>query len=94
MKTIWKYKLSAQDVQNISMPIGAEILTVQTQHGKPCLWALVDPEAKLAVQPRTIEIFRTGHPIAEDMGTQRKYIATFQLFGAEQVYHAFEYTGV
>ena len=90
-QTIWKYKLSPNG-QNISMPIGAKILTVQTQDETPCLWALVDPKAETEI--RFIEIFGTGHPILSDMGTSRNYISTFQLLGGKLVFHAFEYTGV
>ena len=74
------------------MPKDAEILTVQTQNGKPCLWALVDPKAETEI--RVIEIFGTGHPVLSDMGTSRKYISTFQMQEGRLVFHVFEYTGV
>jgi hypothetical protein len=90
-QTIWKYKLDIIGCRNISMPIGAEILTVQVQDGGPCLWALVDPKAETEI--RTIEMFGTGHPVLSDMGTSRKYISTFQMHGGELVFHVFEYTG-
>lgn len=89
---IWKYELNITTGQNISMPKGAEILTVQTQNGKPCLWALVNPEAEL--ETRFIELFGTGHPVLSGMGASRKYIATFQMNEGSLVFHAFEYTGV
>lgn len=93
-KTIWKFELETTDNQKIQMPVGAEILTVQTQNETPCLWALVDPnEAK---EDRFIEIFGTGHPIGYDMDVDvdRKYISTYQLHGGSLVFHVFEYTGV
>lgn len=43
-KTIYKYPLDVTDVQEIKLPVGAEILTVQAQNGTLCLWALVDPQ--------------------------------------------------
>lgn len=92
-KTIYKYPLEVTDVQNISLPVGAEILTIQTQNETPCLWALVDPNG-IEKESKTIEIFGTGHPIGYDMGVSRKYISTFQLRGGQLVFHAFEYTGV
>ena len=91
-KNIWKYEIKITDDQSIKMPKGAEILTVQTQDGNPCIWALVDPEADL--EYRMIEVFGTGHPIHYDMGIDRKYIGTIQIVEAGLVFHVFEYTGV
>lgn len=88
-KRIFKYELSV-DGTNISMPVGAEILTVQSQNRTLCLWALVDPEA--AKEIRYFEVFGTGHPIGYDAGVSREYIATVQDGGF--VWHVFEYTGV
>ncbi|MRM93757.1 hypothetical protein D1Z98_01870 [Riemerella anatipestifer] len=45
-KVIYKYNLQVEGTQIISMPKGAEVLSVQAQHGKPCLWALVSPETE------------------------------------------------
>ena len=90
MKTIYKFKLQTTDEQQILMPEGAEILTVQLQDGEPQLWALVDTD-----QPKTkryIEIFGTGNPIT-GIGP-RKYIATYQLRGGALVFHVFEYLGL
>lgn len=89
---IFKFPLEITDKQNIQIPKGSEILTVQTQDGMPCLWALVDQ--KRETEPRNIEIYGTGHPVLSDLGTSRKYIATFQMRGGSLVFHVFEYTGV
>lgn len=88
-KTIYKYPLLVTDFQEVLMPIGAEILTIQTQDENACLWALVDPN-ELVVEYRNIEIYGTGHPIYCDMGISRKYISTFQLQGGKLVFHSFE----
>ena len=90
-KTIWKYELEITDNQNILMPIGAEILTVQMQDGTPCLWALVNPKAEM--ESIVIEIYGTGTDLY-DMGTARKYISTFQAENGGLVFHVFEYMGV
>lgn len=74
------------------MPADAQILTVQVQHGVPCLWALVTPDNEPST--RVIEIFGTGHPVNENMSIERVYIGTFQLRDGALVFHAFEYTGV
>jgi hypothetical protein len=91
-KVIWKFELETTDNQEIEMPIGAEILTMQTQNEIPCIWALVDPKAEK--ETRTFEIFGTGHPIYYDMGVSRNYISTYQLHGGTLVFHVFEYTGI
>lgn len=91
-KTIYKYPLQVTDLQEVLLPIGAEILTIQVQNEIPCLWALVDPDQIKEIV--NIEIFGTGHPISYDIGVSRKYISTFQLNDGQLVFHTFEYTGV
>lgn len=82
--TIYKYPLLILDEQEIEMPMGARIMTVQMQNGQPCLWAHVHPGNTL--EKRKILIRGTGHP-ANDVGC---YISTFQMKGGELVFHAFE----
>lgn len=82
---IFKYPLSITDEQTIGMPIGSEILTVQTQNGNPCLWALVNPGN--APEKRAINIYGTGNEIAMHPG---HCIGTFQVHGGSLVFHVFE----
>ena len=92
MKTIWKFNIVTTDRQTVSMPRGAEILTVQVQNGAVCLWAKVDTEAPS--QLRDIETFGTWHPMAEESGARRQYIGTYQLRrGGDLVFHVFEGIG-
>lgn len=90
-REIWKFELKTTDNQKIEMPVGAEILTVQTQNETPCLWALVDPNADK--ETRCFEVFGTGHSVNYDVGVARNYIGTYQLHDGSLVYHFFEYTG-
>jgi len=85
-KTIWKYPLRTIDGQDLSMPIGAEILTVQIQYDIPCLWAVVDDARPK--EDRHIEIYGTGHEMRPL--TSRKYIGTYQLTFEGLVFHVFE----
>jgi hypothetical protein len=90
MKSIWKFPLQVLDVQDVAMPIGAEILSLQVQPhpmntGVPCIWALVDPDEPSKCW-RTVRIFGTGHPMPDNPGT---YIGTFQIYGGAMVFHAF-----
>lgn len=87
MKTIWKFALLQTDNQLVTMPTGAEILTAQIQDNWICLWAIVDSETNER-ERRAIEIFGTGHPMRQDIGVSRKYIATAQQ--GELVWHVFE----
>jgi hypothetical protein len=89
-KTIWKYTLNQPDVNKIEMPKGAEILSVQLQDGKICLWALLDPEAEKEI--RSFGLIGTGNFIKQE---ESQYIATLQfekIFAHfNQVYHLFEF---
>lgn len=81
-QTVYKYPLIIDDEQIVSLPVGAQILTVQMQ-GRPCLWALVDPD--LPHEDRRILMRGTGHD-AQGVG---RYIATFQMRGGALVFHVF-----
>lgn len=90
-KKVFKYPLRIDDKIILSLPKGAEILTVQTQFEHPCLWALVDPYA--TVETRVFRLAGTGHPIAFDIGSVYKYINSFQLQGGNLIFHLFEIMG-
>ena len=85
-RVIWKYQIEINDVVSIRMPQRAKILTVQTQYGHPCIWALVDPQMPDAV--RLIQIAGTGHDLSKrSLG---EYIGAFQIEDGQLVFHAFD----
>lgn len=86
-QSIWKFPLSLETPQVLSMPRGAVVLTVQTQSEQPVLWALVDPDAP--TEDRTFFIYGTGweHETPVDRAAYR---GTFQLRGGALVFHLFE----
>lgn len=86
--TIWKFTLEVKDFQTLKMPVGSEILTVQSQNTHGQLWALVDPKEE--IEERDFEIFGTGNTIYCDMGVDRKYIGTYQIHGGQLGWHVFE----
>lgn len=88
-KTIWKFELAVNDRNNIKMPVGAEILTVQVQNEAPCIWAMVEPDSGTEV--RHFRTFGTGHEIPDGAGQSYKYIGTYQLMDGQFVGHLFEY---
>ena len=85
MHTIWKFELEVTDEQEVEMPQGAQLMDVQEQGGKVCLWAAVDSEAPK--EKRTIEIIGTGHPIDVE-NVDRVYVASTQQ--GPFVWHVFE----
>jgi hypothetical protein len=87
-KVIYKYKLSPLKQQDIEMPKGAIILTLQMQDDTPCIWALVNPlEEKEVV---TFELIATGEKI--ENADLMEYIGTFQVtVGVVLVFHVFKH---
>lgn len=86
-KGIFKYETYLTDRFELDMPVGAEILTVQVQNGRPFLWALVSPDSP-KVQ-RSFRLIGTGHPV-EDTISKESYIGTYQVGGGRYVFHLFE----
>ena len=86
MRTIWKEVVEIDNIQQITLPIGSEVLTVQTQTGVPCIWFLV-PDSKAEYKTRTFIVYGTGHEVKP---YEMKYIGTFQTSNGTYVWHLFE----
>ena len=84
MKTIHKYVIPFDG--DLELPEGADILTVQTQHGVPQLWALIDDIVPFTT--RRFKVLGTGHSAEEVDGID--YLGTFQLSGGSLIFHVFE----
>lgn len=87
MQTIWKFPLEVTDEQIIEMPDKSTILSIQTQFGNPCIWALVNPDADKT--KRRFFIFGIGHNVEIEEGLIR-HIGTFQMQEGRLVFHVFE----
>lgn len=87
MNSIWKYKIETTDYQEIEMPIGAQILCVQIQHGEPHIWAIVNTGAEK--EKRIFQIYGTGNPFSR-FGKNLLYIGTYQIGQGDFVFHVFE----
>jgi len=87
MQAIWKYPLSLDHRQVISLPVCARILCVQVQNEVPCIWIVNKFVNDKDVINRTFIIYGTGH-IHEQI--EEKYIGTFQMSGGALVFHLFE----
>jgi hypothetical protein len=85
MVTIWKYPLEVTDEQDVLLPLGARILTVQSQNDRPCLLAIVEPDMR--VSARKIVTHGTGHQFSDK---NLNYLGTYQLRGGSLIFHVFE----
>ena len=85
IRRIYKYTLKLQDEQDVSMPLGAVLLSIQEQHGNLTVWAHVDPSEKTMVDKR-FRIYGTGHDIDWEDG-RLHYAATVQ--SGAMVWHVF-----
>jgi hypothetical protein len=87
MRRVFKWKIPLQDVVEVQLPEGTQILKVEPQglDKNVQLWGLCDPEMKN--EKRKLRIAGTGHPINEK---NLKHINTFQMVEGQLVFHVFE----
>jgi hypothetical protein len=89
-RSVYKYELMLGDILVFELPVGAQVLHVDTQDDgaseKVVLWALVDLEVTKKEFVR-IRIAGTGHLID---CVNLKYINTFTIRGRDLWFHAFE----
>ena len=83
MNSIYKYKLEAEDIQVLNLPLKTTILSVQSIKNEAYIYAVVD-----LTEERTILTFGTGHEIEDNL--KAHYIGTFKLHEDCLVFHAFE----
>ena len=89
MRRVYKYSLLFVDkVQEIELPSHAEVLHVEMQGGRLCMWALVDTNTEV-VEPRRRFIVRgTGHDI--DPAFVLRHVSTLMHHDGLLVWHIFE----
>ena len=88
MKIIYKYNLNISPKNEIEMPQGSKILSVQIQYEDPVLWALGDTEKPL--EKRSFLFIETGAQIDEEVLNNHEYISTVQCRGGRYILHLFE----
>ena len=86
MSKIFKYELKVVDEQDLILPDGFKILSVQNQGERITLWALVDDSAVCPKSHVTFHIFGTGHLILDYIADN--YVSTVQM-GNGLVWHVF-----
>lgn len=76
MRAIYKYPLETAEYQQVALPVGHKILSVQLQGRQLCLWAVVDVNQPSTVL-REVYMVGTGHPFDADQLLPH-YFATVQ----------------
>lgn len=84
---IFKWTLQLTDLQELQIPRGARVLSVQTQNDIPRLWALVDEREPL--EKRCFATYGTGNPIPAESDFSR-FVGTYQCSDGAFVFHVFE----
>jgi hypothetical protein len=87
-QAIWKYTISP-GLSKLTIPVGAQFLSVQMQHDHPQVWMLVDPAkpqetVKFMLQPTGVEWD------SDDYDDFLSYRGTFQLERGAMVFHLFQ----
>jgi len=89
MKRVFKYDIKG-GVHTMSLPAGAQVLSVQHQETIPTemaqLWALVDDE-ETEYEIRSFLIAGTGHSISHKI---KSFINTFKMADDRLIFHVFE----
>jgi len=84
---IWKLPVPIDDQLAIPMPHGAQLLTVQIQHGEPMIWIRCEDDPQIAGRiHRKLAWVGTGH----DCTGCGAYVGTVQLEGGSLVFHLFD----
>jgi len=91
MKRIFKYEIPVADHFELELPVGAEVLTFQSQKGGFYIWAII--EEGLDIEKRYFRLAGTGHDLTEDYPKIKKYIGTAQIADGGLVFHLFEIYG-
>ena len=91
---VYKYEITPSLGLKVTVPKGAQLLSVQEQNGNPCMWCLVD-ESKAETETWDIEVFGTGHYMPELYGEfSRKHLGTVLLNEGSLVLHLFKVEAV
>jgi hypothetical protein len=90
LRTVWKYEISLETLQELQIPKGAILLSLQRQghrkDDKLCLWCLVDTEEEK--EARTFFLLGTGEELPT--GIKYEYVGTIQYFSGVPMVHLFE----
>ena len=83
LKTIWKHPIKITDTQDVFMPVGSRLLSVQQQYGQWQSWWEV-PDTEAPAMRTTVSVIGTGNPVTHDPG---RYVCTAQEFDLPFCWH-------
>jgi hypothetical protein len=86
MQTIWKYTLEPGQNNTLELPASAEVLSVQNQNEKICMW--VKLETDYPKVQRMFAVLGTGWEV--ESNHDLLFIGTVQLNHGIYVFHVFE----
>lgn len=85
MRTIYKYPIAAPFLNELDLPVGAEVISVETVQDVICVYAIVDTDVR-ETEVHKFWIFGTGHPMPKEL--KAKFICT--VLQDIYVFHVFE----
>ena len=83
---IWKFYLGVGPETTVTLPKGAQVLSVGTQDELIHMWAIVDPDA--ARIEKNFHIVSTGEPCEHVRGM--KFCGMAMMHGGSLIFHIFE----
>lgn len=86
MKRIFKYPIRAVYTQDLQLPAGSKILSVENQDETIVLYALVEDSNDI-MQSHQIIIHGTGHP-ADDV-LEATFVGTVKMHNGRLMFHVF-----
>jgi len=93
VKAIYKYELSEEKVQWVSLPIGSTVLSVVEQYQKVVMYAIVDNETQGKIQIQ-IEFLMLGTgQFFDDVFESHSFLNTVKLSGGNVMVHVFAEKG-
>ena len=85
-RRIYKYEIDISDTQTLTLPKGAEILSVINQSESVCIYALVDTETT-ETEEYSLQCYGTGHTIRHD--DSYRFLGTVVMLSGRFVLHVF-----
>jgi hypothetical protein len=92
MKVIWKYEFTKAGRSEFLLPIGADILSVQSVNDRLVFYALVDPKQEV-LEMIYFYVVATGEEVSDSALSGMIYRGTSQVkngFGVTFVWHIYQ----
>ncbi|MGV7002537.1 DUF7352 domain-containing protein [Priestia megaterium] len=87
MYSVWKFPLVADHSQQLDLPLGSKVLSVESQGDDIVIYALVNTE-QTEKEVKEIRAYGTGHDIPNDI-IEYTFLGTTKLYNDSMVFHIF-----